>query len=449
MNVNYTKLDNVRGEITVTLEEKDYADKVKKQLKEISKNRPEPGFRPGHVPAGLLQKKYGIPVKYDIVNKEVGDAVYNYIRDEKIHVIGNPIPVKDEDFNIENKDFTFKFKVGIAPEINPHVDKKLKVPYYTIKVDDEMIDKQDESLRQRFGKQVPGEEVEPNALVKGVITELNHDGTVKEGGILVEQGIVGPAYFKSEDQKKLFEGKKVGESVVFNPAATCENSETELSSMLQIDKNEVKNHLGDFRFDIKEVIVLRPAEHNQEFFDGVFGKDKVHNEEEYRKALSEILANQLKADSNYRFSLDARDAILKAVGEIELPDEILKDYLIQVNESLNDENIEEEYKTIRPQLIWELVRDVIAEKFGVQIKQEDLLNTARIIARQQFAQYGMTAVPDDVLDKYANDILKDKKSSEQIYNQTTDSKIFGAIHDNVKLDEKDVTVDEFNALFKA
>ncbi|MDE7381825.1 MAG: trigger factor family protein, partial [Muribaculaceae bacterium] len=253
MNVTYTKLDNVRGEITVTLEEKDYADKVKKQLKEISKSRPEPGFRPGHVPAALMQKKYGVPVKYDVINKEVGDAVYNYIRDEKLHVIGNPVPVKDEDFNIENKDFTFTFKVGLAPEIDTHVNKDLKVPYYTIKVDDKMIDDQDKALTRRFGKQVPGEEVEPLALVKGVIVELNPDGTVKEGGIMVEDGIVGPEYFKSEDQKKLFEGKKVGDSIVFNPAATCDSNPTELSSMLHIDKDEVNDHLGDFRFDIKEI----------------------------------------------------------------------------------------------------------------------------------------------------------------------------------------------------
>ncbi len=448
MNVEYTKLDDVRGEIKVTLEEKDYADKVKKQLKELSKTHPIPGFRPGHVPASILQKKYGEPVKYDVINKEVGDAVYNYINENKLHVIGNPVPVKDEDFKIENKDFTFTFKVGLAPEIETHVNKDLTVPYYTIKVDDKMIDDQDKALVRRFGKQVPGEEVEPLALVKGVITELNPDGTVKDGGIVVEDGIVGPEYFKNEDQKKLFEGKKLNDAVVFNPAATCDSNPTELSSMLHIDKDEVNDHLGDFRFDIKEIIVLRPAEHDQEFFDGVFGKDKVHNEEEYRKALAEILANQLKADSNYRFSLDSKNAILKAVGEVELPDEILKDYLIQANETLNGENIEAEYVNIRPQLIWELVREAIASQFDVKVEQEDLMNTARMIARQQFAQYGMTTVPDDMLDKYASDILKDRKSFEQIANQSTDAKIFAAIHDNVTLDNKDVTVDEFNALFQ-
>lgn len=447
MNVEYTKLDNVRGQLKVAVAEADYADKVKKQLKEISKNRPEPGFRPGHVPEGLLRKKYGDAVKYDVINREVGDAVFNYIKDNGIHVIGNPVPVKNDDFNLADKEFTFTFNVGVAPEFDTHVNKDLHVPYYTIKVSDEMIDNQDQNLRRRFGKQENGDTVEPDALVKGVITELNEDGTVKEGGIVVEDGIVAPSYFKSDEQKALFIDKHVGDSLTFNPAATCEQNATELSSMLHIDKADVDAHLGDFRFDIKEIIVLRLAEHNQEFFDDVFGKDKVHNDEEYRKALSEILASQLKADSNYRFSIDARDAILKAVGDVELPDEILKDYLKQANESLTDENIDEEYVRLRPQLIWELVREQIASDLDVKVEKEDVRNTARMVARNQFAQYGMTSVTDEMLDNLADQILADKKSYEQLVNQTVDVKLYSAIQNAVTTDNKEVSVEEFNALF--
>ncbi|MCM1152562.1 MAG: trigger factor [Muribaculum sp.] len=447
MNVEYTKLDNVRGEIKVAVNEADYADKVKKQLKEISKNRPEPGFRPGHVPEGLLRKKYGDAVKYDVINREVGDAVFNYIKDNGLHVIGNPVPEKKEELNLADKDFDFTFKVGIAPEIDTHVNKDLHIPYYTIKVSEEMINDQDKALCRRFGKQEPGDTVEPDALVKGVITELNEDGTVKEGGIVVEDGIVAPAYFKDDAQKALFEGKHVGDTLTFNPAATCESSATELSSMLHIDKADVDAHLGDFKFDIKEIIVLRPAQHDQEFFDNVFGKDKVHAEEEYRKAVSDSIAAQLTGDSNYRFTIDAREDILKAVGDLELPDEILKDYLQQANEALNSENIDEEYVKLRPQLIWELVREAIASQFDIKVEEEDLKNTARYIARSEFAKYGMANVPDDMLDKYAGDILKDQRSREQIVNQTVDMKLYAAIKDNVTIDNKDVTVDEFNALF--
>ena len=201
MNVNYAKLDNVSGEITVTLEEKDYADKVSKQLKEIGKKHAEPGFRPRSCACGLIAKKYGSAVKYDVVNKEVADAVFNYIKENKLQVLGQPVPEADNEFKIENADFTFKFKVGLAPEIDNHVNKDLHVPYYTINVTDEMINEQIEGLRQRFGRQVPGEETEPNAVIKGAITELNPDGTVKEGGIVVENGIIAPVYFKSETRR--------------------------------------------------------------------------------------------------------------------------------------------------------------------------------------------------------------------------------------------------------
>ena len=447
MKVDYAKIDDVNGEITITLEEKDYSDKVKKQLKEISKTHPEPGFRPGKVPAGIIQKKYGNSVKYDVINKEVGNALYEYIKDQKLHVLGNPVPQQGADFDIEAKDFELKFKVGIAPEIDTHVNKDLHVPVYTIKVTDDMIERQDEQFRRRFGKQEPGDTGEPNALVKGVITELNEDGTVKEGGIMVENGIVAPEYFKNEDQKNLFVGKHTGDSLVFNPAATCDSNPAELSSMLGISKEEAENHKGDFKFDIKEIIVLKPAEHNEEFFKGVAGPE-VKTEEDYRKALTGMIASALNNDSNYRFSIDAKNAIMNAVGDITLPDDVLKEFLMSQNEALTPENIEEEYVRVRPELVWELVKEAIAEQLDIKVVEEDALNTAKMIARQQFAQYGMTSVPEDAIDRYAHDLLKDKKAAQQIYSQTGDMKLFNGIRASVTTDDKEVSVEEFNDLFR-
>lgn len=447
MNVNYTQLDNVSGEITVTIEEKDYADKVKKQIKEIGKTRPEPGFRPGHTPEGLLRKKYGEGVKYDIINREVGDAVYNYIRENDLRVLGNPVPVKNEQFDLKDADFTFKFKVGVAPEIDTHVNKDLHVPFYNIEVSDKMIDDQSNIMRKRLGQQVSGETVENDALVKGVITELNPDGSVKEDGIVVENGILAPNYFKDEAQKALFEGKKVGDKVVFNPAATCDGNETELSSMLNIDKEETAEHHGDFSMEIKDIIVVKPAELDQEYFDNVFGKDKVHDEKEYREAVKGMIAAQLAGDSFYRFTIDAKDAIMQAVGQFELPDEILKEYLLQVNENLSEENVGEVYESMKPQLMWQIVRDEIAAQLDIKVEEEDLMSMARIMTRQQFAQYGMSNVPDDMVDKYAKEILNDKKFREQLFGQTLEQKLFRGIQATVTVDPKFVSVDEFNALF--
>ena len=448
MNVTINKIDAVNATITVSLEEKDYQNKVKKTLREINMTRPEPGFRPGKVPAGLIQKKYGKAVKYDVVNKEVTDALYNYIKDNEIQVLGNPMPATKEEFDLEAVDFTFTFNVGIAPEIDTHVNKDLTVPYYTIEVSDEMVERQNEMYRNRFGAQVPGETVEPNALVKGVITELNEEGNVKEGGILNENGIVSPQYFKNDDQRAAFMDKKLGDVVKFNPWVACGESVVELSSMLNIDKADAEEAKGEFNFEIKEIIVLRQAELNQEFFDNAVGKDKAHNEEEYKEALKAMIAQQLASDSNYRFSIDAKEAIEKAVGEIELPDAILKDYLMTQDEKFNAENIDEEYQKMRQDLVWQLIREAIAKQYQLKVEEQDILAVARMIAQSQFAQYGMTNLPDDVLDKYGRDIMNDPKSREHIVNQAVDMKLYHIIRENVTLEEKTVTVEQFNELFK-
>jgi len=447
MNVNYEKLDNVNGELTVTIEEKDYADKVSKQLKEIGKKHSEPGFRPGHVPAGLIAKKYGTAVKYDVVNKVVADAVYDYIRENKIHVLGQPIPESGNDFKIENTEFSFKFKVGVAPEFDNHVNKDLHVPYYKIEVSEETLNSQIEALRQRFARQEPSDVTEPNAVIKGCITELNEDGTVKENGVVMENGIISPAYFKSDDQKKLFEEKKVGDVVVFNPAATCDSNATEMSSMLNIDKADIDAHKGDFNFEIKEIIVAKPAELDQEFFDNALGKDKVHNEEEFRAEVKDLIALNYENDSNYRFTIDAKEAVTKAVGQLELPVEIIKDFLLRQNESLNPENIDEEFDKMREQLEWDLIRDSIAEQFKVQLTQEDMLDEARGVVARQLMQYGPAALTDEIIDRYAQEVLKDEKNREMIGQNALSRKVFEAINENVTLDNKDVTLEEFQKLF--
>lgn len=448
MNVTYTPLDNVNGEITVTIEEKDYNDKVEKQLKEIAKNRPEPGFRPGKTPMGMLRKKYGDAVKYDVINKEVGEKVYDYIRENDLRVLGNPVPQKmEKDLDLNDKEFTFKFKVGVAPEINTHVNKDLHIPFYTITVSDEMVDNEDKQFRKRFGKQVSGEAVEPNALVKGVITELDENGEPKEGGIVVENGIVAPSYFKDKAQEALFDGKKVGESVVFNPAATCEGNENELASMLNIDKAATAEHHGDFRMDIKDIIVVQPAELNEEYFENLFGKDKVHNEEEYRNALRDMIANALKNDSFYRFTIDAKDDVLKAVGELELPEEVLKEYLMQRDEKITPENVDEVFASMRGQLVWDLVSEAIAKQFDVKVEEADVVNLAKAAVQQQLAQYGMANVPAEMLDKYAAEVLKDQNQRQRMAQQSLEFKVYNAIKDNVSLDDKEVSVDEFRALF--
>ncbi len=448
MKIDYVKINDVTGEIAINIVESDYADKVKKQLKEIGKKRPEPGFRAGHVPASILEKKYGQAVKYDVINDLVGESLFEYIKENELNVLGNPIPDKENVINEDTKEFNLKFKVGLAPELNFTADKNLHVPYYNIQVTDEMVDRQDEALRRRFGKQEPGDEVDASALVKGVITELNEDGSVKEDGVVVENGIVAPQYFKSEEQRNLFIGKKVGDKLTFNPAATCEANPTELSSMLNLPKEEAEAHQGDFSFEIKEIIVLKPAELGEEYYKDVFGDD-VKDEAQYRDAVKKMIESSLKGDQNFRFTIDAQNAIENAIGEVQLPDDILKEFLISRNEQLNADNIDNEYPEIRKQLVWDIEKSGVMKQLDVKVNEEDMLATARLVAQNQFAQYGMSNVPEDTLNHYASEILKDEKANNQIANQTADMKFFAALQEAVTLDNKDVTVDEFNALFKS
>jgi len=448
MDIKLEKIDAVNANVTITLTEADYAQKVKDSLKQIRNTHAEKGFRAGHVPAAIIEKKYGKAVKYDTINKEVADALYNYIKENNLHVLGNPMASDNDKFDLGDKDFTFNFSLGLAPEINLVVNKEITIPYYTIEVSDKMINERDTQLRNRYGAQVSGEEVEPNALVKGVITELDADGKPLAEGIVVENGIVSPQHFKDEAQKALFVGKKLGDTIVFNPAATCDGAATELASMLQIDKNDAEAHKGDFSFEIKDIIVLRPAELGEEYYENAFGKDKVHNEEEYRTMLKDIIASQLKADSNYRFTIDTRDVLTSKVGDLELPDRILKDYLKQQNKKLTEENIDQEYDSMRPNLTWQLICNKLSEDMNVKVSHEDLEGFAKMMTRQQFAQYGMANVPDELVDKYAKEILENKEQEERITGEVQQMKLFEAIRNAATLDEKTVSVEQFNDLFK-
>ena len=448
MNVNYEKLDAVRGQITVDIEEKDYASEVKKQLKEIGKRRPEPGFRAGNVPEGILRKKYGLQVKYDVVSRLVGTAVYDYIKENKIHALGQPVPVAEGTSDLEDADMKYVFKIGVAPDIDLKIDKDLHLPYYKIKVSDDMIDERDRLLRRRFGKQEPGDVTDPTAVIKGVLTELNEDGTVKEDGIVVENGIVAPQYFKDPEQAKLFEEKHPGDVVRFNPAKTCDANVTEMSSMLNIDKEDVANHKGDFNMEIKEIIVVVPAELNQEYFDQVFGKDQVHNEEEYRKALGEIIAGELKVNSDYRFTLDSRHILTEKVGDVELPDDILVQYLENREGGQAGAQVAEEYEAMKPSLVWQIITERIMESLGVELTEEDVKALAKVRIREQMAQYGMMNAPEQLVDQYTENVLKDDKARQRLASEAESNKMFAALYSAVTLDEKEVTPEEFGALFR-
>ena len=395
----------------------------------------------------MLVKMYGKAVKADEVNRLVSEALYNYITDNKLNILGEPMTAEDQTIDIEaDENFTFKFDIALAPEINVTLDKNITVPYYKIAVTDEMVGKQDEMFRQRQGKQITIDAVsEERDLIKGSMVELEN-GVAKEGGIVVESTILSPAYIK--DEKEKFSAAKVGDKVIFNPAVACGDSMGELASMLNIDRDAAAEVKNDFEMTITEITHLQPAEHDQEFFDGIFGKDAVKNEEEYTAKVREMIAMQLIPESEYRFGIDARKAIEAQVGELELPAEFLKRWLVATNEKYTEENISEEYSKMEADLKWHLIKEFIAKTMEIKVVDEDLKALAMSVTRQQFAQYGMSNLPDDIVENYSQEMLKSKESRAQLIDRATETKIQEAIKNAVTLEEKEISTEDFGKLFQ-
>lgn len=449
MNLTANNTDAVSMRLTVSVEENDYKTKVNEELKRIGRTHQIPGFRKGHVSLADLQRRFGRQVTSDVINQVVFEAVMKYIEDNKLNVLGQPMPVEVKELDLKNqKDFTFEYDLALAPELNITIDKSVTMPFYNIEVSDEMIDEQDKNLRKRFGAQVPGEEFEPDSLVKGAIMELNEDGTVKEGddAIQVVSGIVAPMYFVDKAEAVKFEGKKVGDKVVFNPRRAADGNITELSSMLNIDKERTAAVQGDFEMAISEIIVVRPAELGEEFYTNVFGKDQVSDENTYREKVKEMIASELAGNSDMLFRFTAKKELLAKYGDMQLPDAILKAWLISRNEGLNAENIDESYDRMKDDLKWQLIKEQIAKILEIKIEEDDLLEFAKGIAYRQFAQYGMTNVDDETLTNYAKNIVEDKNYRGRLVEQVGDVKLFNALKNAITLDEKNESLDSFKEI---
>ncbi len=448
MNVTFDKKDNVNALLTVSLTPEDYLENEKKELLNISRKHPMKGFRPGHVPMSLLKKQYGIEVRSQVVDRMVGKALTDYIVNEKIDILGEPMLSADTRVDLnQDTNYEFKFDLGLAPEFELKLDKRVKIPYYNIKVTDEMVENQNASYKKRFGKQVPGEAAAEDSLLKGSMVELDENDAAKERGVSVDRTIISPQFLKNADEKAKFIGKKVGESIVFNPHTAADGNLTELAAMLNVDKSEA-DIKSNFKFNVEEILVNQDAEMDQELFDNVLGKDVAKTEEEYREKLREMISNQLKNDSNYRFTVDAERVLKKKVGNLELPEEFLKRFLQARSKEQDEKKFDEQFPQTLEQLKWQLIKEKVARTYDVKVELEDKLRLARFYAAQQFAQYGMTNLPDEVIDKYAHEFLEKREYSEEIQNRAFEDKVFAAIKANVGIDEKEVSVEEFNKLFE-
>lgn len=452
MNVTLNKTSDVNGIIKVEVNEADYAAKVKQELKKIQQNANVPGFRKGNVPMGQIKRRFEKSVKSDVLNQEVYEAAINFIRDEKLHVLGEPLPVEVKEINLDDTDYTFEYEVGLAPALNVEIDKSIELPYYRIEVSEDMIAEQNKNLNERLGSQVPGEVADERAVIKGSIQQLNADGTVNtnEGAVQVISGIIAPFTFTDKAEAEKFVGKRVNDKVVFNPYKSCNGNAVELASMLNLDKEIAKDVKDDFEFAISEIIVVKPAEHDQEFYDNVAGRDKVHNEEEYREFLKSMIAGQLENNSRSYFDFTAQKYFLDKYNDMELPVEFLKKWLIaRNNNELNAENIDEEFKSMESSLKWQLIREEIADKLGVKIEEKDLLDYAKALAFNQFMQYGMTNMDPATIENAAKHILSDRNNRSRIVETVSDQKLFRAVGEAITVKVEEVPLDKFKEIVGA
>lgn len=450
MNVSLKNIGAVSGVVKLEIEKADYAEQVEKSLRSFRQKANVPGFRKGMVPMGMVKKMYGKQALMEEINKVVSEKLYNYIVENKLNILGEPLPSETEqkpiDFDTQ-ENFEFCFDVALAPEINVELSKEDKLTVYKVAIDDDAVNKQVESYAANLGSYDSADDVEEKDMVKGTVIELEN-GAPKEGGVVVDGAVLMPLYMKDADEKAKFIGAKKETSVVFNPYKAYEGNESELSSFLKIDKEVAHDMTSDFSFEIKEITRHKNAEINQELFDKVFGEGVVKSEDEFRAKIKEILSEQFVPQTNYKFLKDARDVLVKKAGELKFADTMLKRWLLVANKKNTPEKLEEEYPHIIEDLKYQLIKENLVKDNNLKVEDADLEAFAGRVAKAQFAQYGMLSVPDDVVSRYAKDMLKDKNTAHNIIDRAVEEKLADWLKEQVTLEVKEVSVEEFNKLFE-
>lgn len=449
MNISFENVDKVSALLTVSIEKSDYEEKVKKALKDYSHKASLPGFRQGKVPTSLLQKRFGTEIKAEEINKILSDEVNKYIRENKVNMLAEPMPNEEKtpkmDFETQD-DFTFAFDIALAPEFDATLSKKDKLTYYDIKVDDALVDSQVKTFQNRAGQHVKANDYAPGDMVKGLLTEIGKDGSTLEGGINVEDAVMLPEYMKDEAEKAKFQGLKLGDVITFNPAKAYANSATELASLLHISKEEAEAVTSDFSFQVSEIMRFQPAELSQELYDQMLGKGVVKSEEEFRQFIHDDIKKNFQSDAEYQFTQDLREYLLGRIGKVEFPEALLKRYMKMRNEDKGEQYVEDNFEKSLPELLWHLAKEQICDQFDIKVQHEDVLETAKVFTRIQFAQYGMINLPEESITSYAAEMLKDQRQAEGLVERTVENKVAAKAKEVVTVKTKEVSIDEFRKL---
>lgn len=451
MKISFENPDKVNGLLTLTVEEADYKENVEKTLKNYRKKANVPGFRPGMVPMGMIKRQFGTTAKVDEINKLLGEQIYKYVKDNNIQMLGEPLPSdKQVPVDMEKEaPYTFMFDIAVAPEFKAELTGDDTIDYYTITVDDKIIDQQIDVFASRAGHYDKVEDYQANDMLKGDIRELDENGNTKEGGITVEGAVLMPEYIKVEDQKKLFDGAKLGDIITFNPKKAYPESDIEVSSLLKMKKEEVADLTADFSYQITEISRYVKAEVNQELFDQVYGKDVIKDEKDFREKIAEGLKAQFAVDSDFKFIQDVRKYLVDKVGALTYPDALLKRIMLNNNKDKGEEFVEKNYEQSIKELTWHLIKEQLVKANGIKIEDADIEETAKETAKAQFAQYGMNNIPEEYIENYAKDMLKKREYIDSFVDRSIDRKLTEILKNVVKLENKTATLEEFNKMMQA
>ncbi len=448
MNITFDNSEKVSGVLTIVVEENDYQDNVRKTLNDYRKKANIPGFRPGQAPIGMIKRQLGSQVKVDAINKLVGEKIYDYISENKINMLGQPMPhLGEEPVDLDAPaPYTLKFDIAVAPEIDIKLSKRNKIPFYNIAVSDEMIDQQIDAYTSRGGSYEKVDSYEDNDMLKGDLRELNEDGSTKEGGITVSDAVLMPAYIKVDDQKALFQGCKTGDIITFCPKAAYPESTVEISSLLKISKEEAEKVESSFSYQITEITRYKKHAIDQELFDQTFGEGVVKDEKAFRNKIADNLKEQLSINAEYRFLSDVRAYVEKKLGDVKYADELMKRIMLANNKDKDQKYVDDNYGASIKELTWHLAKNHLLEQCEIKIEDGDVKDIAKDMTRMQFAQYGMANIPEEYIEQYAEEMLKKPEQVDQLVSQAADKKLMKALKTVVALDEKDITFEEFQKL---
>ncbi len=449
MNITKENLNDLNAVVSIKLVPEDYQEKVDNVLKDYRKKAKLDGFRPGMVPLGLIKRMYYKPILADEINKLVSENLMNYIRDEKLRILGEPLPHPGKDGSIDfdrDTEFEFSFDLGLVPDFKLNITNKDKIIFNIIKIEDNVIKEYIENVTRRFGDLKPVKKAKGDELIKGSLKQVDENGNIIEGGFSVDEASLSLELIKDEDIKKLFVGAKPGKQIIFDLRKAYPN-DSELVNLLKIDKAKAAEVSGPFKVEINEILKFAAHPVNQDLFNKTFGEGQVKSEEEFKEKVREEVKANYERESNYRFAHDCKKYLIKKAA-LTLPAEFLKRWLLETNEKMTSEQVDKDFGEYEEEFQWQLIKDQLIRENEISVSEEELFEYSVIMARNQFYQYGLYNVPDEHIEKYAREQLTRKDEARRLRDQKYEDKIILFMKETVKLDHKEITAEKFRKLFE-